>query len=84
MMQISVSEMVSKGKKLTSFDQETLKQFYINNQIAQMSHIIMASLMNSSNELQQIKEIQLSKKLAEELRITKHKLEHEFMHMRTD
>ena len=29
-----------------------------------MSHIIMASLINSSHELQQIKEIQLKKKLA--------------------
>ena len=49
-----------------------------------MSHIIMASLINSSHELQQIKEIQLKKKLAEDLRVTKHKLEQDFMNMRID
>ena len=44
----------------------------------------MASLINSIYELQEIKEIQLKKKLDDDMKAAKYKLEQEFHLLRTD
>lgn len=44
----------------------------------------MASFVNSTFELQEIKEIQIKKKLEDDIKLERRKLEKEFMDMRID